>query len=151
MQEYKFKNNGTKIEAFQQQVADATYTLPMHVYNASTGIANLINKTVEVKKEQWIVKYIPVSGNINYVIVNDKEFRERYEPVPATTTTPNTLKSASSQELMQEAMKRLEKELQQTPWQRDKPQKFYFDIESTQYPLYWCYTTTPLGGKTSLK
>lgn len=147
MQEYRFKNNGTKIEAFQQQVADATYTLPMHVYNASTGIANLINKTVEVKKEQWIVKYIPVSGNINYVIVNDKEFHERYEPLP--TASPKSLLNPI-QELEDQA-RQFEEAIKRSKCTYGQPNKFYFDIESTQYPLYWCYATTPLGGKTSLK
>jgi len=140
MQEYKIKNNGTKIEAFQQQVADATYTLPMYIEDSSKFIRTLINTKIEVKQGQWIVKYTSPDGVVHYLIINDKEFREKYEAVSAPA--PHPLKNASQE--LQETLRRLEEDFVKTPWhERDRPQKFWL-YDEINNPGRYPYRSAPI-------
>ena len=139
MQEYKIKNNGTKIEAFRQEIVKGKYILPMESFDAN-GKWSKYTTEVTLEVGEWLVKLTGTDQNrdIRWEVLHDKEFREKYEPVSAPA--PHPLKNASQE--LQETLRRLEQDFQKNPWHEcDRPQKFWTNEE---IPNRFPYRSSPI-------
>jgi glutaredoxin-related protein len=126
MQRYQPKIKNTKIEAFQQQIADATYILPI----TDSGKTELCSFTV--KLNDWLVK-ITDKNVVYYQIMNDKEFREAYEAVSEQPAPRKNLEQDMMDYIRRMEEERLKREgvkpfTPGKPWRKREP---WNDI-------YWC-------------
>jgi hypothetical protein len=132
MKKYNFKNN-IKIEAFQQQFAEATYNLPAWV----DGVIETYLFTAKVS--DWVVKYSQ-NDRVWYEVMTDKYFRETHEAVSEQPAPRKNLEQD-----MMDYIRRMEEERLKrdgvkpftpvNPWQEPK-------IPWPRGPLgggiYWC-------------
>jgi len=137
MQEYRSKTN-IKVESFQQQHANATYSLPV-----VDKVGNITMSNLFVKIRDWLVKYTNLENHKYwYIVMSDESFRDSYEAVPAPSPAPHPLKNASQE--LQETLRRLEEDFVKTPWhERDRPQKFW-PYDEINNPGRYPYRSAPI-------